>query len=170
MNEARGTRVRNLERVTPSRFFPLLLLALSACTSPAPRLHLPIRTEANCESKSVKQTAIDSIIASVDDTVREGKYPGDGVLRKSIENGGGVFAYWKDQPFRAPDTAKGLGVPGDLELKRAVITNEVQGSDNDRVGRYRPVWLTFATPHGDVTVLERAYDIQNVCIEGRRQV
>ena len=152
-----------------SRVLPLVLLAAAACASSAPRLHLPLRTEANCESKSVKQTAINSIVASVDDTVREGSYPGDAALRKGIKNGGGVFAYWKDQPFRAPDTAKALGVTGDLELKRAVITNELAGSDKDRLGRYRLVWFTFATPHGDTHVLERAYDVQNVCIEGRRQ-
>ena len=153
-----------------SRLLPLALLAVSAaCSSNVPRLHLPIRTEANCESKSVKQTAIDSIVASTDDTVREGHYPGDAPLRKAIKNGGGVFAYWENQPLRAPDTAKALGVSGDLDLKRAVITNETLGSDQDRVGRYRLVWLTFGTPKGDVTVLERAYDVQNVCIEGRRQ-
>jgi hypothetical protein len=152
-----------------SRLLSLALLAVSACAPSVPRLHLPIRTEANCESKSVKQTAIDSIVASTDDTVREGRYPGDAPLRKAIKNGGGVFAYWESQPLRAPDTAKALGVIGDPDLKRAVITNDVQGSDQDRVGRYRLVWLTFATPKGDVTVLERAYDVQNVCIEGRRQ-
>jgi hypothetical protein len=27
--------------------------------------------------------------------------------------------------------------------------------------------MTFKTPSGDRTVLERAYDIQNVCIEGQ---
>jgi hypothetical protein len=160
-------RVRKSERVNPSRLVPVVLLALVACASSAPRLHLPIRTEANCESKSVKQTAIDSIVASVDDTIRGGSYPGDTVLRKSIKKGGGVFAYWKDQPFRAADTAKTLGVSGDLELKRAVITNDVDRTDPDKP--YRPVWLTFATPKGDMTVLERAYDVQNVCIEGRRQ-
>ena len=154
--------------MSPSRFLPLLLLAATACTSSsAPRLHIPIRTEANCESKSVKQTAIDSIVASIDDTVRPGTYPGDAALRKRIKNGGGVFAYWKDQPFRAADTAKALGVSGDPELKRAVITNDVDRTDPDKP--YRPVWLTFATPKGDATVLERAYDVQNVCIEGRRQ-
>ena len=154
--------------MNPSRFVPLLLLAATACTSSsAPRLHLPIRTEANCESKSVKQTAIDSIVASVDDTVRPGTYPGDAALRTRIKHGGGVFAYWKDQPFRAADTAKALGITGDPELKRAVITNDVDRTDPDKP--YRPVWLTFATPKGDATVLERAYDVQNVCIEGRRQ-
>jgi hypothetical protein len=147
----------------------MLLLAVTACTSSsAPRLQLPIRTEANCESKSVKQTAIESIVASIDDTVREGRYPGDAALRKKIKGGGGVFAYWKDQPLRAPDTAKALGVSGDLELKRAVITNDVYELKSNRP--YRQVWLTFATPSGEATVLERAYDVQNVCIEGRRQV
>jgi hypothetical protein len=152
------------------RLAPLaVLLGMCACGQSVPRLHLPIRTEASCESRSVKQTAIESIVASVDDTVRQGTYPGDRALRDAIKRGGGVFAYWKDQPFRAPDTAKALGVQGDPQLERAVITNQVEGSDKDRTGPYRSVWLTFATPKGDVTVLERAYDVQNVCIEGRRQ-
>jgi hypothetical protein len=151
-----------------SRLLPLALLVLAACTrAPAPRLQLPIRTEANCESRAVKQTAIDSIVASIDDTVRPGTYPGDAALRKAIKSGGGVFAYWRDQQFPAPDTAKALGVSGNLTLKRAVITNQVQPSPK---APYRQVWLTFATPNGDAVVLERAYDVQNVCIEGRREI
>jgi hypothetical protein len=142
----------------------VLLLLLPACTSSAPRLLLPFRTEANCESRSVKQTAIDSIVASTDDTVRVAPYPGDAALRAVVKRTGGVFAYWHDQPFRAPDTARALGVTGDLALERAVITND--RSDPN----YRPVWLTFSTAKGNVTVLERAYDLQNVCIEGRREI
>jgi hypothetical protein len=149
------------------RVLPLLLLA--ACASSGPRMQLPTRTEANCESKSVKQTAIESIVASIDDTVRPGVYPGDAKLRSVIKSKGGVFAYWNAQPFRAADTAKALGVEGDLDLRRAVITNELQGDPKDRLGQYRPVWLTFATPRGEQTVLERAYDTQNVCVEGRRE-
>jgi len=145
-------------------------LALAACARSAPRLQLPTRTEANCESKSVKQTAIDSIVASTDDTVRPGRYPGDAPLRAVVKTGGGVFAYWTDQTLVAPNTAKAIGVTGEPVLKRAVITNDVHPAESARLGPYRPVWLTFATPHGDVTVLERAYDVQNVCIEGQRQV
>jgi hypothetical protein len=152
----------------PSRLLPVAILALTACNaSPAPRLQLPFRTEANCESRSVKQTAIDSVVASTDDTIRPGRYPGDAAMRKAVKAGGGVFAYWRDQPFPAPDTAKALGVTGNLMLKRAVITNQVQPSDK---APYRSVWLTFATSHGDAVVLERAYDVQNVCIEGRREI
>jgi hypothetical protein len=153
-----------------SRLVPVLLLVLTACGSSAPRLQLPYRTEANCESRSVKQTAIDSIVASTDDTVRPGTYPGDAAMRKAVKNGGGVFAYWRSQPFRAADTAKALGVSGDLSLKRAVITNQAFPGDRHPDERYRQVWMTFATPSGDRTVLERAYDVQNVCIEGRREI
>lgn len=145
-------------------------VVFAACAPTGPRLQLPIRTEANCESKSVKQTAIDSIVASTDDVVRKGRYPGDAALRKVVKNGGGVFAYWTGQVLDVPRTAKAIGVSGDPVLERAVITNDVAQSEDARLGPYRPVWLTFRTPHGDVTVLERAYDVQNVCIEGQRQV
>jgi hypothetical protein len=144
---------------------PLVLIVLAACAPPSPHLQLPIKTEANCENRAVKQTAIDSIVASTDDTVRPGTYPGDAALRTQIKNGGGVFAYWKDQPFPSPGTAKALGVSGDLTLERAVIINQV-----DKATNTRPVWLTFATPKGAVTVLERAYDTQDVCIEGQRDI
>ena len=158
----------NRSRLLPSRRAQgglIALLVLAACTSSAPRIHLPSRTEANCESRAVKKTAIDAIVASTDDTVRDVRSPGDAALRAAVKRYGGVFAYWTDQPFRAPDTAQALGVRGDLTLERAVITNELGPKQ-----QYRPVWLTFATPKGDVTVLERAYDVQNVCIEGRREL
>lgn len=145
----------------------LALLAVSGCSAPrAPRLQLPLRVEADCESRSVKQTAIDSIVASTDDTVRPGTYPGDAAMRKKIKNGGGAFAYWPSQQLQLPRTAKALGVDGDyVELVRAVITNDVDPGTGSR-----PVWLTFRTPSGEKTVLERAFDTQNVCIEGTRQV
>lgn len=142
----------------------LVAVAPAACAPNAPRMQLPIRTEANCENRAVKQTAIESIVASTDDTVRPGTYPGDAALRKTIKSAGGVFAYWNDQPFPSPGTAKTLGVSGNLTLVRAVITNQI-----DRTTNSRPVWLTFSTPKGDVTVLERAYDVQDVCIEGTPQ-
>ena len=158
----------NLVRLVPAVFAVSWLLV--ACSPAAPRLQLPIRTEASCESRSVKQTAINAIVASVDDTIRPGSYPGDGVLRKAIKNGGGTFAFWRDQKLRVPDTAKALGIDGDPTLVRAVITNVVQTDPQHPDEPFRAVWLTLATPKGDVTVLERAYDVQNVCIEGRREI
>jgi hypothetical protein len=152
--------------VNPSRLLPLALLALTACASTAPRMQIPDRVQADCENRAVKQTAIEAIVASTDDTVRPATYPGDAALHATIKRLGGAFAYWKGQPFRAPDTAKALGASGDtLSLTRAVVTNEI-----DVAKHSRPIWLTFATPKGEVTVYERAYDIQNVCIEGQRDI
>ena len=154
-----------------SRLLPVAaLLALCACASTAPKIVIPSAAEANCEKRALKQTAIGSIVASIDDVVRDAKYPGDAVMRRAIRdtgpNGGGVIASWHDQPLRAPETAKALGVSGDyLMLERVVITNQGNGAEH-----WRPIWLTFKTPKGDVTVLERAYDTQNVCIEGQRDV
>ncbi|HEY4442573.1 MAG TPA: hypothetical protein VGN14_19120 [Candidatus Elarobacter sp.] len=155
--------------MTRSTVLLAALALLWGCAS-APKIALPSKAEANCENRAVKQTAIGSIVASIDDTVRPGTYPGDGALRRVIrstgKDGGGVFAYWPNQPLYAPDTAKALGVTGDyLVLTRAAITNQIDAADH-----WRPVWLTFTTPRGSVTVLERAYDIQNVCIEGQRDV
>jgi hypothetical protein len=149
-----------------ARLLPLALLTLTACVSSAPRIYIPDRMKASCENRAVKQTAIESIIASTDDTPLPNAYPGDAALQKTITQLGGVFAYWKSQPLRMPDTAKKVGVDGDyLTLTRAVITNQI-----DKANHSRPVWFTFEGPKGSVTVLERAYDIQDVCIEGQADI
>lgn len=152
--------------MNPRVFLSAALLApvlLSGCVSHEPRIQLPTKVEANCENRAVKQTAIEAIVASVDDTVRPGVYPGDAKLRTIIKSVGGAFAYWPSQPVTFPDTAKALGQPSPhLELVRVVVTNQINKEEH-----WRPIWLTFKTDGGERTVLERAYDIQNVCIEGQ---
>jgi hypothetical protein len=126
---------------------------------------MPLRVEADCESRAVRQTAIDSIVSSTDDKIVPGVYPGNAAMRKQIRAGGGAIAYWPSQPLKLPRTAKALGVQGDyVDLVRAAMTNTV-----DPKTQSRAVWLTFKTPSGEKTVLERAFDTQNVCIEGTRQ-
>ena len=145
------------------------IAALAGCVSHEPRLRLPEKTQANCESRSVKQTAIESIVASLDDTPQSEPYPGDAREHAIITSVGGTFAEWTNgggQKLRLPKTAKAFGVDGDyVMLQRAIITNEINAAEHAR-----PVWLTFATPAGPKTVREKAYDIQDVCIEGRREI
>ncbi|MGD1066081.1 MAG: hypothetical protein ABR975_04635 [Vulcanimicrobiaceae bacterium] len=147
------------------RSFPVLvLLALAACSPNVPRLQMPLTVHADCENRAVKQTAIESIVASTDDEVRGQPYPGDPVLSKTIHAVGGAFAYWPSQQLHMPNTAKALGLDGDyVTMTRVVVTNQVENGS-------RPIWLTITTPHGPKIVLERAYDIQNVCIEGARDL
>lgn len=152
--------------MNPRAFLPAVLLApalLTGCVSHEPRIQLPTKVEANCENRAVKQTAIEAIVASVDDTVRPGVYPGDAKLRTVIKSLGGAFASWPGQPVTFPDTAKALGAPSPhLDLVRVVVTNQINKEEH-----WRPIWLTFKTDRGERTVLERAYDIQNVCVEGQ---
>lgn len=144
-------------------------LVLAGCVSHEPRIRLPERAEANCESRSVKQTAIEAIVASVDDKPQPDAYPGDGPSRAAIKRVGGTFAFWDNnggQQLKLPNTAKALGVKDDyLMLTRAVITNEFNTAEHSR-----PIWLTFMTPSGPRTIREKAYDVQDVCIEGRREI
>jgi len=139
-------------------------LVLAGCISSEPRIELPRDMVANCERRAVKQTAIESIVASTDDVVRPERYPGDPALHAVVARLGGVFAYWHEQPLKLPRTAQALGVAGPyVTLERAVITNESHDGS-------RPIWLTLRTPNGDRIVLERAYDLQDVCIEGQRDL
>jgi hypothetical protein len=150
--------------VNLTRPLPIVLLALAACAPHAPRLELPNKVEASCEFRAVKQTGINAIVASTDDRPRSTPNPGDAALRAIVRTRGGAFAYWRDQLLYLPNTAKTIGVDGPyVRLKRAVITNEI-----DTEKRTRPVWFTLATPHGDVTVQELAFDVQDACIEGQR--
>src|SRR5579875_2610374 len=61
-----------------------VLGSLAGCVSHAPRLQIPARVHADCENRAVKQTAIDSIVASTDDQVRPAAYPGDAALMRRI--------------------------------------------------------------------------------------
>jgi len=140
------------------------VVALAGCVSTEPRIELPYKTEANCENRAVKQTAIESIVASTDDVPQPDRYPGDPALRKTVHRSGGVFAYWHDQPVKLPRTARALGLAQPyVTVERVVITNAGRTDS-------RPIWMTVRGPHGDTIVLERAYDLQDVCIEGQRDI
>lgn len=138
--------------------------ALAGCVSTEPRIELPYKMEANCENRAVKQTAIESIVASTDDVPQLDRYPGDAALRVVVHRSGGVFAYWHDQPVKLPRTARALGISQPyVPVVRVVITN-ARGTDS------RPIWMTIRGPHGERIVRERAYDLQDVCIEGQRDI
>ena len=75
-----------------------------------------------------------------------------------------MFAYWHAQPVKLPRTARALGLSNPyVPVDRVVITNA-------RGGESRPIWMTIRGPHGETIVLERAFDLQDVCIEGQRDI
>jgi hypothetical protein len=132
---------------------------LAGCTSSAPPLQPPDRTESFCSEKEPRGTAIASILSSVSDRIEKSvAYPGDAVLRTDVKTNGGIIGHWKSQPLYMPGTAKALGVTDNyIEISDVVITNELADADS------RLIYVTAATPQGPKRLALRAYDTRNVC-------
>jgi hypothetical protein len=62
-----------------------------------------------------------------------------------------------------PSTAQVLGVSGNyIDVTDVVIDNQLSGTES------RLIYVTVATPTGPKDIVLRAYDTQNVCVEGER--
>ena len=83
---------------------PARVLVLTACTRPSAAA-VPYRTEANCESRSVKQTR--STRSSLVDDTSPARIPATRAAQ-GVKSGGGVFAYGGAAVPRP--TRKALGV------------------------------------------------------------
>ena len=137
--------------------------ALVACAPKAPALVPPDHVESFCAEKEPRGTAIASILSSVADRVAPIRYPADAVLRRRVKSYGGVIGHWRSQPLYLPATARALGVPGKyVDVTEVVIDNELEP------GNTRFIYVTVEGPHGPKHLVLRAYDTQNVCVEGTR--
>jgi hypothetical protein len=124
----------------------------------------PDRVESFCAEKEPRGTAIASVLASVADRIETSvAWPGDAELRTDIKQNSGVIGHWKSQPLYMPFTAKALGVPGNyIDVTDVVIDNQLSGNES------RLIYVTIATPQGPKNIILRAFDTQNVCVEGER--
>jgi hypothetical protein len=146
------------------RLFAITACVLAGCSSSPPPLVAPDRVESFCSEKEPRGTAIASILSSVSDRIETSvAYPGEAVLRTVVKQNTGIIGHWKSQPLYMPGTAQALGVSGNyIDVTDVVIDNELSGSES------RLIYLTVTTPHGPNNVGLRAYDVQNVCVEGTR--
>lgn len=151
----------------PRRFLfivPIVLVSLviTACSSTVPRLHQPDRVDAFCGDRAAIATAIESIVSSSGDVADQSAVPSNAQIHKIIASSGGIIAHWDDQPLYQPSLAKALGVSGNfVTLGDAAISNApaVNGS--------RPMYLTLKTAAGPKTFALRAFDVQDVCNQGK---
>lgn len=145
------------------RILVLALGMLAACGSRAPQLVPPERVESFCSEKEPRGTAIASILSSVADQNMNVGFPGEAVLRQSIKTHGGVIGHWKSQPLYMPGMAAALGVSGNyVDVTDVYIDNQLEAADS------RLIYVSVAVPGGTKNLVLRAYDTQNVCVEGRR--
>jgi hypothetical protein len=136
---------------------------VTGCTS-APLLQPPDRVESFCSEKEPRGTAIASILGSVADRIETSvAYPGDEMLRTDVKQNSGIIGHWKSQPLYMPATAQALGVSGNyIDVTDVVIDNQLSGTES------RLIYLTVTTPQGPKNIVLRAFDTQNVCVEGTR--
>ena len=141
----------------------LAALVLAGCSS-GPLLLAPDRVESFCAEKEPRGTAVASVLGSVADRIETSvAWPGEGMLRTDVKQNGGVIGHWKSQPLYMPFTAKALGVPGNyIDVTDVVIDNQLSGNES------RLIYVTIATPQGPKNIILRAFDTQNVCVEGER--
>jgi hypothetical protein len=132
------------------------------CSPSAPRLHQPDRIDAFCGDRAAIATAIESIVASTGDASGRTAVPPAPRIREMIKDGGGIIAHWNDQPLYSPSLAKVLGSNGDyVTLGDAAIPDQPANTDS------RPIFLTLKTATGLRTFALRAYDVQDVCNQGK---
>ncbi len=141
---------------------PLVGLALlSACAPKVPPLHSPTSVDAYCGSKEARNTGIASVVSSTDDRLLDERVTDDEV-RKAVTSGDGVIAHWADQPLAAPRVASALGeTDGYVHMHAAAIPPAIDGA------QVRHIYL-YVRDHGSERwIVMNAYDVQNVCVEGK---
>jgi hypothetical protein len=146
------------------RLLALGACLLAACSSSPPPLQPPDRTESFCTEKEPRGTAIASILSSVSDRIETSiAFPPAAELRTDVKVNGGIIGHWKSQPLYMPATAQALGVSGNyIDVTEVVIDNQLAGNES------RLIYVTVDTPRGPKNLVLRAYDTQNVCVEGTR--
>lgn len=137
---------------------------LAACSRSTPQLLPPDSVDSFCSEKEPRGTAIASILASTGDRFENSvSWPGDAMLKTDVKTNTGVIGHWKSQPLYLPRIAKTLGSPDNyINVTDVVIDNQLSGLES------RLIYVTVATPAGPKNLVLRAYDIQNVCVEGTR--
>ncbi len=141
---------------------PLVGLALlSACAPKVPPLRSPASIDAYCGSKEARNTGIASVVSSTDDRLLD-EHITDDEVRKAVSSGDGVIAHWADQPLAAPRVASALGeTDGYVHVQAAAIPPAIDGA------QVRHIYL-YVRDHGNERwIVMNAYDVQNVCVEGK---
>lgn len=155
-------------RLGPMRyFFAAAALMLAACSSSphAPVLRTPTRFDSACGSRQVRYTGLMSVITSTDDSVLPGANPSDASVQAEVHAAGGAIAYWDDQRLFLPRVAAELGESdGYVRVRAAAVPTAAAEAQTRRIE------LLLRDRGGYRWVALRAYDVQDVCVEGRREM
>jgi hypothetical protein len=147
-----------------SAAFALLLVAASGCVSHAPPIRDAVRIRAYCGSMQARQTGIDSVISSTDDRLLDER-PTDADVMRAVGTADGVVAYWNAQPLALPRVSQALGeTDGYARVDAAAIPPAPDATVSRRI------YLRVSDHGVKRWIAMNAYDVQSVCVEGRKDV
>jgi hypothetical protein len=138
------------------------LSSLVACSPAVPRLGSPVRVDAYCGSREARNTGIASVLSSTDDKILDDTV-NERDVRVAVRSGDGVVAHYENQLLALPRVAADLGeTDGYARLNDAAIPPAPDGAT------VRHIYLNVRD-HGRARwIMLAAYDVQNVCVEGKR--
>ncbi len=143
----------------------LVLLGASAGCAPrgVPGIADPIRVDAHCSPREARITGIRSILTSVTDRLEDDRPP-FAQIRTAVRSGDGAIAYWHDQRLFLPNVSATLGESdGYARVEAMAIPPAPVGA------LFRHVYLNVRSHGAPAWVTLRAYDVQDICIEGHKQ-
>ncbi|GAC1566702.1 MAG: hypothetical protein NVS2B3_00970 [Vulcanimicrobiaceae bacterium] len=127
------------------------------------RLAPPTRIESYCGSKKSRTTSIDSVLTSTNDTVLEDR-PTEREVRQAVASGDGAIAYFDALRLEIPKTAALLGESDGYARVRAAA---IPPSPETAVTRH--IYLRVLDHGRERWITMLAFDVQNICVEGKRQ-
>ena len=138
-------------------------LALASCAPSVPKIGHPTRVEAYCGSKQARMTGVDSVMTSTNDTILDDR-PTDADVMRAVRAGDGVIAHFNDQPLALPKSAPTLGETDGFARVRAIaVSLAPEGALT------RHIYLLVRDRGAQRWITMNAFDVQNVCVEGKRQ-
>jgi len=139
------------------------LALVVACAPEAPRIAHATHVESFCGSKEARMTAVDSVMTSTNDVMLDDR-PTERDVRNAVRGGEGVVATFADQPLGIAKTAAALGeTDGYARVREVAIAIAPEGAQS------RHIYLRVRDHGGERWIVMNAYDVQNVCVEGKRQ-
>ena len=108
-------------------------------------------------------TGVESVLTSTDDKLLDDR-PTEAEVRRAVTAGDGVIVYWNDQPVAMPNVAEALGETDTyVRVRVAAVPLAPMGALS------RHIYLLARERGGRRWITLQAFDIQNVCVEGKRE-